>query len=193
MQWLWSDRYLIIMRISRAEGETISTPTPMKVNSPDDLALFDQTETWLTREAFLAEVEQRVAAGEKVFTTTLDGILAHYGWLVPDQSEAYFPLVDQHYNYPAGTAVMYNGYCHPCARGRGLHHVSLRSRVQWAFQQPKTSHVYGAIEIDNHVSRHCSEKLGLHRHEVLFRKCRFGRVTKGSLPPSFIEEYDKKR
>lgn len=193
VQWLWSDTYLVILRIGREAGADISTPTPMNVNCRDDLEKFEQTEPWLTRDAFLAEADRRMAAGEKIFTATVDDVLAHYGWLVPDQREAYFPAADQHYTFPEGTTVMYNGYAHPLARGRGLHHVSLRSRVQWAFARPETNYVYAAIDIDNGVSRHCSEKLGLQHHEVLYRKCRFGRVTKGHLPPSFVKDYDARR
>lgn len=192
VQWLWSDSYLIILRIDRKAGAEISTPTPMNVNCRDDLEKFEQTEPWLTREDFLAEAERRMAEGEKIFTATVDGVLAHYGWLVSDQREAYYPAADQHYTFPEGTTVMYNGYAHPLARGRGLHHVSLRSRVQWAFARPATNYVYAAIDINNGVSRHCSEKLGLQHHEVLYRKCRFGLVTKGRLPPTFVKDYDNK-
>ncbi len=196
-QWLWSDRYLIIFRIDRAQSAAVpapsATPVPVRINSLEDLGKYDETVGWVTRAAFLAEAQGRMADGEKAFTTADDGCLLEFGWLVPSQAEGYFPLVDQLYQYPPGSAVMYNGFCHPRARGRGLHQISLRSRILWAFSQPGTNYVYAAIEVDNTVSRHCSEKLGLRPQEVLFRRCRFGHVTKGRLPPSFVAEYDANR
>jgi len=190
---LWSDRYLIIYRMSREDSAGVTPGETMNVNSFEDLEKFDQSVSWITRDAFLAEARDRIANGQEVFTEAADDYLAHYGWLVPRQEKGYFPLVEQHYEYPPGSAVMYNGFCHPRARGRGLHQKSLGARAKAAFADPETNYLYAAIEIDNWASRHCSEKLGLRPHEVLFRRCRAGRVTKGSLPPTFVADFDARK
>lgn len=192
-QWLWSDRYLVIYRSDRREAEAMAEPTStIRVNSIEDLEKFDQSERWLPRDRFLAGARKRIADGEVVFTATAGGKLVYFTWLVPVQRESYFPFVDRTYTFPPGSAVMYNSYTHPDARGKGLHQCGLRAMIRWALTRPDINYVYGAIDIDNRASRHCSEKIGRQPHEVLFRKCRFGRVAKGSLPPSFAREYDAK-
>lgn len=192
--WLWSDRYLVIYRSDRAESEKMAAPsTRIRPNSLEDLETFDQTETWLSRDQFLADAEKRMADGEVVFTATENGKLIYYTWMVPEQEDNYFPFVDQPYRFPPGSVVSYNSYTHPDARGRGLHTAGMRAMIKWALAQPHINYVYGAVDIDNTASRHCSQKIGRRPYEVLYRKRRFGRTTKGRLPASFASDYDEKR
>ncbi|MEX1147922.1 MAG: GNAT family N-acetyltransferase [Sphingomonadales bacterium] len=192
--WLWSHRYLVIYRSDRKQSESMAALSDrLRANSFEDLEKFDQSERWLTRDQFLANARERIADGEVVLTATADEKLIYYTWLVPGQRNNYFPFVDQSYQFPEGSVISYNSYTHPDARGQGLHKSGLRAISHWALSQPDINYVYGAIEIDNRASRHCSESVGRRPFEVLYRKSRFGRVTKGSLPPSFVRDYDARR
>ncbi len=148
VQWVWSDRYLVIYRSGRTEAEAIAPPSrEINVNSLDDLAKFEQTKSWLTPETFLTKARQRIAAGEMVFTATANGKLVYFCWLVPEQHNGHFPYIDQAYVYPPGSAVMYNAYSHPDARGQGLHRCGLKAIIRWALADPDTNYTLGSDDL----------------------------------------------
>jgi len=183
LRWAWSTRYLLILRIDAETVPPADGDDGLACNDLDHLARFSQTERWLSREAFMDEARCRIAEGMRVYTALRDGVLVHYGWLVPRQDEARFPYVGQTYRFPPGSAVLFNAYTHPAARGTGLHERSMRRRVSDAAALPGTRHVYTAMESHNAVSRAVAERVGFRCVDVLFERERFGRRSSGRMTP----------
>lgn len=184
LRWAWSTRYLLILRIEAGDAPPAGANDGLVCNDLAQLAHFRQTERWLSAEAFAAEARTRIADGMRLYTAVQDGVLVHYGWLVPRQEEAQFSYVAQRYRFPPASAVLFNAYTHPAARGGGLHERSMRRRVADAAALPGTRHIYTAIESHNQVSRAVAERVGFKCVEVLFERVRFGRRETGRMTPA---------
>lgn len=183
VRWLRSDRYLLLHAIEAERAAPASADDGLRCNRLDDLALFEQTERWLPREVFVAEAQRRIGEGLRLYTAIDGRRLVHYGWLVPSQSEAWLPFVQQRFRFPAGSAVLFNAYTHPAARGSGLHERSMRRRVADAAALPGTHWVYTAIESHNTASRIVAARVGLRCVDVLYERVRWGRTERGRMSP----------
>ncbi|ENO78178.1 GNAT family N-acetyltransferase [Thauera sp. 63] len=184
MRWLRSERYLLLHAIEVAQVRPVGADE-LHVNALDDLAYFQQTERWLPREAFVAEARRRIEEeGMRLYTAVEQRVLVHYGWLVPRQKRSWFPYVRQHYDYPEGTAVLFNAYTHPAARGTGLHTRSMMRRIADGAAQPGAHWVYTAIESHNQASRAVAARCGFKCVDVLFERIHFGRVQRGRMSPA---------
>jgi RimJ/RimL family protein N-acetyltransferase len=181
VRWLRSNRYLMVLAIDATDAQPPEANDGLKCNDRRDLALFEQTERWLPPDEFAREAERRMQEGLKVYTAAQDGRLLHYAWLVPLQQTAWLPYVSQHYRFPPATAVMFNDYTHPAARGRGLHTRSMRRRIWDAVHVFGAQRVYVSIETSNAASRAVAQKTGLRCVDVLFETIRFGQVRRGRL------------
>ena len=184
VRWAWSTHYLLIFRIEADDVQALGPDDGLACNDLAQLAYFRQTERWLSPAAFAEEARRRLADGMRLYTAVHDGVLVHYGWLVPRQDEAQFPYVAQKYRFPPGTAVLFNAYTHPAARGGGLHERSMRRRVADAAALPGTRHIYTAIESHNKVSRAVAERVGFKCVDVLFERVRFGHREPGRMTPA---------
>jgi L-amino acid N-acyltransferase YncA len=183
-RWLCSDRYLMVHAI---EAPQVDFPgdDEFHINALEDLTLFEQTERWLPRDVFVAEAHRRIEEeGMRLYTAVAQGVLVHYGWLVPRQQRSWFPYIRQHYDYPDGTAVLFNAYTHPAARGTGLHTRSMMRRIADGAAQPGARWVYTAIESHNRASRAVATRCGFRCVDVLYERIRFGRVQRGRMSPT---------
>ena len=186
VRWIWSDRYLLVFAIDARSVPAVTDADGLACNDLAHLACFRQTERWLPPEAFAAEARRRIADGMRLYTSVRDGVLVHFSWLVPSQTDAWFPYVGQRYAFPEGTAVLFNAYTHPAARGSGLHERSMRRRLADAAAMPNVRRIYTAIEAPNRVSRAVAERVRFRCVDVLFERERLGRRTRGRMAP---EEY----
>jgi RimJ/RimL family protein N-acetyltransferase len=183
MRWLRSDRYLLLHAIDAAQAKPVGLDE-LHINALDDLDLFQQTERWLSRETFVAEARRRIdEEGMRLYTAVSGDVLVHWGWLVPRQQRSWFPYVQQHYDFPEGTAVLFNAYTHPAARGTGLHTRSMMRRIADGAAQPGARWVYTAIESHNKASRAVAARCGFKCVDVLYECIRFGRVQRGRMTP----------
>jgi hypothetical protein len=183
VRWFHSDHYLLLHAVEADLAPSAPDDDDLHCNRVEDLALFEQTERWLPPDTFVAEARRRIKEGLRLYTATDDRRLLHYGWLVPRQEEAWLPYVRQHFRFPPGTAVLFNAYTHPAARGRGIHERSMRRRVCDAAKLPGTQWVFTAIESHNAASRIVAGRVGLRCVLVLYERVRLGRVTRGRMSP----------
>lgn len=182
-RWLFSDHYLMVWAVDRAHALPPDNDDGLHCNAAADLQLFEQTERWLSRASFAAEAQRRLADGLRVYTAVQGQRLVHYAWLVPLQAKAWFPYVGQEYPFPPGTAVMFNDYTHPAARGQGLHQRSMRRRIWDSLQSPEIEWVYVATESHNRASRKVATRAGLRCVDVLYERSRLGKVKRGRIDP----------
>jgi RimJ/RimL family protein N-acetyltransferase len=183
VRWVRSDRYLLVYALAATNKLPALLDSGINCNRIEDLIYFEQTERWLSREAFVEEAHKRIVQGMKLYTSVINERLVHYSWLVPRQDRAWFPYVNQHYDFPSGAAVLFNAYTHPAARGTGLHSRSMRRRVADAAATAGTTRVYTAIESHNSTSRAVAAKVGFVCVDVLYEITRLGRVRRGRLAP----------
>lgn len=183
VRWAWSDRYLLLLAIDAERAPQAESDDGFDCNNLEHLRCFRQSERWLPPDAFIAEARERITAGMRLYTAVRDGVLVHYGWLVPRQAQAKFPYVAQSYDFPDATAVLFNAYTHPCARGSGLHERSMRRRVADAARLPGTRHIYTAIESHNRTSREVAARTGFRCVDVLYEAVRFGSARRGRMSP----------
>jgi RimJ/RimL family protein N-acetyltransferase len=183
----WSTRRLHLFGLGRDEGARLTSELPFRRNHWPDLVLFDPTERWLSREAFIALAQARLEGGEDVYTLVEDGRLIAYGWLKRDNRSSHYGYVDQTVTFAPGSAVIYNGFVHPAARGRRLHQECQRFRIGDLFADPAARYVYSAVEEPNRAALVSAERAGLRRQAVLETRMRFGRARKTAerLPGAF--------
>jgi RimJ/RimL family protein N-acetyltransferase len=182
--WIWMERHLIVYRMDRNKAQSLLVDSAFKINSEEDIFCFQQTECWLSRDSFIAEARRRISNGIRIYTITSNDILLHYGWLVPHQERAWFPYVQQYFDFPPKTAVLFNFYTHPAARGRGLYQRAMARMAHDAARIENAEHVFIAVESHNHRSRHAVEKVGFQSVAIPYLRQRFGRTTKNVLIPS---------
>jgi len=86
--------------------------------------------------------------------------------------------VEQEFELPPDTAVLFDYYTHPNARGKGLYQQSLLQGLHDAANVPGTRKVFMGVMSDNTPSRHVVEKLGFQYEGSLFKMTKFGRSKK---------------
>jgi CelD/BcsL family acetyltransferase involved in cellulose biosynthesis/RimJ/RimL family protein N-acetyltransferase len=184
------------LRIYAFEKESALALEDSRLMSRDrlaDLLAFQPKETWQTRQSFLSESLKNIEAGHHFYTQVENGRLQHYGWLIEDQEKNLFPEVGQEFEFPAGSAVLYNFYTDPLSRGKGLYKAALRQMLRDAAQLPDVNRIYIAVMSDNKPSRHVIEKLGFRYQGSLFQSTKFGRSSRWSNFPDTGEEEVEKR
>jgi L-amino acid N-acyltransferase YncA len=183
VEWVRTDRHLVVYCMDGDEARKLPADPAFRVNDEGDIAGFEQTESWLGRDAFIAGTRERIAGGNRIYTFAENGVLLHYGWLVPRQVRAWFPYVRQHFNFPPETSVLFNFYSHPRARGRGLYQRAMARIAHDAATETGARHIYIAVEAPNRASRHTVVKTGFRPAAVPYLKRRFGKTETGVLAP----------
>src|SRR5690606_19254441 len=118
LAWLYQHRQLLLLRHEFAEGLNGVPSLDSRMNAWGDLSLFEQTERWLSRAQFLEEAQRRKKEGMRFYSVIQCGKLVYYSWVVPHQRSARFPAVEQSFEFPEGTDVIFNAYTHPEVRGQ---------------------------------------------------------------------------
>ncbi len=167
-----------VYRHTVTSAATRVDPVPVRCDDLCDLLKFRPAERWHETQAFLSAALQRIERGEHVYTLADDHKLLHYGWLIDDQTHACFIEVQQGFEFPEHSAVLYDFYTDPDERGRGLYQRTIQRIIQDALQRIEgLRYVYISVLADNRPSRHVIEKLGFDYQCSLFLNRRFGRVT----------------
>ncbi len=179
-RWAYEHREFRVYYYEVERIAALTSEVAMKRDDIDDLLRFEATSPWLSRAGFMARALRQLENGSHVYTSATDdrlAHLAHYGWLNERESEARFTEVDATFTYPPNSAVLFDFYTHPQARGRGLYQRAIRQMLKDAAAVPGTERVYISVMANNGPSRHVIEKLGFVYDCSLHRRCRFGRVT----------------
>ena len=167
---------------SMSREAALSLPAESRMHKDDlsSLLEFRADSGWRSRQLFLSESLKKIEKGEHVYTLVADGMLAHYGWLIEEQRTNRFPEVGLECAFPAGTAVLYDFFSHPAARGKGYYQSSLRQMARDAANLPGTQRILISVMADNGPSRHVIEKVGFQYIGSLFLEQKLGRVRRWS-------------
>lgn len=175
---VWKKVEFRIYRHTKEVSQCADPSGQLKKDYLPDLLKFEPAESWQTKEAFMAEALQRLERGEHVYTYASDECLLHYGWLIEQQQESFFTEVQQRFQYPEKSAVLYDFYTHPAARGRGFYQKNLKQMLGDVGKLKDVKHVYISVLSDNGPSRHVIEKLGFEYQCSLFHSSIFGSSKK---------------
>jgi RimJ/RimL family protein N-acetyltransferase len=195
--WFYSDHHLVVWCFDTGSLANAAPPKRpeaelgWRINHWADLEHFEPTERWHDRADFLRQARDRLNEGQLVFTALRDSRLAHFAWVIPEQRRAWFPYVEQHYDFPPATAVMFNMYTHPDYRGSGLHQASMRLCARHALLNPETRQVYAATEGNNPASWVVANRVGGRCIEVLYQYTRFGHKRRGRISAQAFISKDK--
>lgn len=158
---------------------TLPQPNLLNLDSIEDLLKYSPAEGWqFTKSEFHRICLERFEAGNHVYTLVENEKLLHYGWMLERQEVSHVFEVGQDFNLPPDSAVLFDYYTDPQARGRGLYYNSLLQGLHDAAKIPNTKQVFIGVLANNKPSRHVIEKLGFVYQGSLFKETFLGKVKK---------------
>src|SRR5262245_3252359 len=118
---LWYCRELRVYRYPLEERPQLPLPTIFRRNCLDDLRYYQRSSRGQRApNASRRMADERMAQGFHLYTFVESGRLLHYCWLIERQTRGEDGWVEQVYFPPSETAVLFDHFTHPLARGRGL-------------------------------------------------------------------------
>jgi len=157
-----------IYRLTIDESRQYAANGKMKKNSISALLKFKPIESWQNKQLFSLSALERLENGEYCYTFSTDDELLHYGWLIESQQESFVTEVKQKYTFPPKSAVLYDFYTSPTARGQGLYQENISHMLSDLSTSRDIEYIYISVRADNKPSRHVIEKLGFKYQESLF-------------------------
>jgi CelD/BcsL family acetyltransferase involved in cellulose biosynthesis/GNAT superfamily N-acetyltransferase len=160
---IYSQDVSIIYRVERND-EAVPAPEAGKLpvlrkDELSDFLRYSGSNRWLSHNRLMAAAVRRIDQRQHCFTAIEDGILVHYGWLQLNRQTIEITEVGMKIDLPPSTAVLYDFYTEPSARGRGLYRRALRHIVADAFAAGADRAFIGAME-GNRPSRKGIESAG---------------------------------
>lgn len=177
-RWVWSDDWLCVMRVGPESLASLPDAPEVAMDSWAHLELFEQTESWLTKEQFLALARRRLSRGLHVFSIADQGVLACYLWLEPQRSKATYAEVDLELPLPEKSCTSFHGYTHPAARGKKYYTKCKAACIRWAFQVNGSQHLFTGVNPANLASLKAAHNTGYSEYARLHRRTRFGKCVR---------------
>ena len=179
--WVKKDTELRVYAMPASEVQGISEQR-MARDRLGDLLEFVPNESYQNMQGFLSESLRRLENGNHLYSYVESGQLLHCGWLIERQKVSRFTEVEQEFAYPDNSAVLFDFYTHPAARGRGLYQSALRQMLVDVAAIPGTAYIFISVRADNGPGRHVIEKIGFRHYARVREEVRFGRSTRWTLP-----------
>jgi hypothetical protein len=170
---LWYRRELRIYRYPLDDAPPVPCPTMFRRNCVDDLRYYERSShAQHPPDTYRTMAVERMAQGFHLYTFVESHRLLHYGWLIERQTRGEDGWVDQVYFPPPKTAVLFDHFTHPLARGRGLYYQALCRLLHDARSIARARQAYVTVFGSNAPSRHVIEKVGFHHAGSLFKERR---------------------
>jgi RimJ/RimL family protein N-acetyltransferase len=190
---LWYRRELRVYRYPLDDIPPLPAPTIFRRNCLDDLQFYERSsKEQQTPEAYRTTAVARRAEGFHLYTFVEGGRLLHYAWLIERQTRGEDGWVDQVYFPPPDTAVLFDHFTHPLARGRGFYYQALCRLLHDARDVAGARQAYVTVFGCNDPSRHVIEKVGFQHEGSLFKERRllwsrrYAVSTGGTFPTSLL-------
>lgn len=175
-KFIYSNDEYLWYQLPAEEIHKVSETHGFSKNSLSDLLCYRPYEVWQTKAGFLQEALGRLGNGGSVHTFQENGRLLHIGWMKSDVKKSVATEVQQMIDFPLGTAVLYDFYTFPEARGRRLYQENLLSMMSDAVHSSGASVLGIGVTHDNHPSRHVIEKCGFKLVKILKSRTLLGKV-----------------
>jgi hypothetical protein len=177
-RWTWSTKTMVVYRADRETWrgfEPSAAPTPIARNELGHFLLTgDGFLPGTSRQELMSRALERLRLGDDCYTALVDGRLAHVAWTQRSREPRGLGDLGARWPLPAGSAVMYDAWTAPFARGRGLQKQRMFQSFQDAFAEGAPA-VFSEVERDNSISRHNVEKVGMRAAGILIARSRLGR------------------
>ena len=170
---LWYCRELRVYRYALEQAPPLPLPTFFRRNCLDDLRYYERSsKEQRTPNAYRKIADERIAQGFHLYTFVESGRLLHYCWLIERQTRGEDDWVEQVYFPPPETAVLFDHFTHPLARGRGLYFQALCRLLHDARDIARARQAFVTVYGYNEPSRHVIEKVGFTHQGSLFKERR---------------------
>lgn len=170
---IWYCRELRIYRYLLDHTPPLPFPTIFRRNCLDDLQYYERSsKEQQPPDAYRTMAVERRAQGFHLYTYVEDGRLLHYAWLIERQTRGEDGWVNQVYFPPPDTAVLFDHFTHPLARGRGLYFQAMCRLLHDARDAARARQAYVTVFGSNGPSRHVIEKVGFQHAGSLFKERR---------------------
>jgi hypothetical protein len=149
-----------IYRMSARDAFLLPDSDLLRKDCDTDLRLFRRVVPGVFAEGLRAEWERRRAAGEHCYTRVEDDVLVSYGWMIERQLHSWLSCVQQGFEFPPNSAVVYDLYTDPKFRQSCYYQVGLAKSVRDAAAVPGTEWIYVTVLAGDRVPRWWVERLG---------------------------------
>lgn len=158
----------------------------LNVNNLDDLLCYERTDPeGPTLFEFLDQSVRKLDQGQVLFSYAREGRLLHYSWLIP-KTDRCGTNFGHELQFSEPTAVLWDDYTVPSARGQGLHKRSLEQRLAFAATIKGIEKASVGVLADNGASRRNIEAAGFRHVGSAWIERRLGTVRYWS-DPSLVE------
>ena len=170
---VWYERELRIYRYPLDHPPALPLPTIFRRDCLDDLQYYERSsKEQETPDVYRTLAVERTAQGFHLYTLVEGRRLLHYAWLIERQTRGEDGWVDQVYFPPPDTAVLFDHFTHPLARGRGLYFQAICRLLHDARAIEGARQAYVTVFASNGASRHVIEKAGFQHEASLFKQRR---------------------
>jgi RimJ/RimL family protein N-acetyltransferase len=179
---LWNRRELLVYRCTPEQIERLPRSSQCSRDRWEDL---ERCSAWsyghLTRAEYLEVLQQRRREGvHHLYSFVENGTLVHYGWLSFPQERAPDAALGLELVPPRGSAVLWDYFTHPSARGRGLYLRTLWQCLHDAVAIDGARQVFIYVYADNDASRRVIERAGFEYQGSLVAERRILRTRRYS-------------
>ena len=176
---LWYCRELRVYCYPLHDLSGIPRPDILQRDCLDDLRYYERaSKEQQLPDAYRKMARERMAQGYHLYTLVVQGRLLHYAWLIERQTRGEDGWVNQAYFPPQDTAVLFDHFTHPSARGQGLYFQALCQLLHDARDLAKARQAYVTVFGSNAPSRHVIEKIGFQHEGSLFKERRLLRLRR---------------
>ena len=172
--WLGSTRELRVYRCDRSFASSLPLDARVLRNSVADLVRAGSGRSRQSNRAALLTALDRLERGEASFTITVDGRLAHSGWLVDNAKEWLLGNVNLSISMPDSSAAFYDFRSHSSSDGDGPYRSLLCHALRTVSEEGRARFLYVSVPSNDLASRRVIESLGLHYQGSLHWSCRMG-------------------
>lgn len=173
---LWSRIELRIYAFKTEKLVSFEQPVLMSKDCLEELLVFQQTPSGQTRSDFMFQSLKRIENGGHIYTYIEDGKLLFYAWLMEQQKKLFFPEVEQEFQFPPNSVLLFDYSTHPQVQKRSLDQPALSQMLHDAIALPDTKQVYIAVPSDNKHLRHTIEDIGFTYESSLFKTSTFDKI-----------------
>lgn len=178
-RWACSKDVIVIYRYDRTARERAQRPGQepdpcFRKDALEDFLRYTGSFRWCSRQEMMAQAIERLHRGRHCYTVVEEGVLSHFAWIKLDAPAIHLTEVDYIYPLPPKSAMCFEAYTDPRARGRGLHRRSLAVRLRDAFEMGAEC-VLTAIRESNKTAARNAEQAGYVPIVRITRTRRFGR------------------
>jgi len=171
--WVGATRELRVYRCDRSLAASLPLDARVQMNSVADLVRARSGRS-RPNHAVLSMALERLERGESSFTITIEGRLAHSGWLVVDAKEWFLGDANQSIPMPEGSSAFYDFAAHASPPGDGAFRALLCHALRTISDEGRQGFLYVHVPSDDLHSRRVIESLGLEYQGSLHWERRLG-------------------